>query len=274
MNIKHSKSGDNETEISCPNCNYIQADSEECLNCGIIFKKYRKPSDNFERVYRVKRSVLIFWNLLMICSFLSGGFFFITKNYCPGGIEIACFVTIISIIWGIVFLCISLSDRKFFILLTDKGLKIGKQPFIRWENIYRADWHSEIYRAPVTAYIPIKSSWIDIFYYNAKETRACKVIVTHKIENTYSLYSEIEKRMHESDTHVYVRMINKREYVEFGIWLIALLSGFLYLTLITESEEFEFVFVSNFISDYPIHAIVVGVLFFGIGALLAMRWRE
>lgn len=275
MNIKHSKSGDNVTEINCPKCDHLQVSSDECVNCGVIIKKYIKPSGSFFRnVYRIKPSYILFFDLLMIGSFLLGGFLFLTRNYWPGGIEFTYFVIIISFVWGIVFLNVSLSDRKYRILLTDKGLKISKQPFIRWESIYRANWHSASYKLSEHSIFPIDSSWVDFFYYNAKEKRAYRVIIPPKINYILGLYSEIKKRMHASDEYVYERKINNRGIVEFGIWSIVFLSGFVYLVLIEQFKEFESVFISNFISNYSLHAIVAVVLFLVLGGLLALRSRE
>jgi len=275
MGIKNAKRSSNVTEINCPQCNHLQASADECVKCGVIFKKHQKsPGSFFRNVYRVKRFYLILFNRLMILSFLTSVFFFLTRNYWPGGIEIVSVIIILSFILGTAFLFEYVSDRRFSVLLTDKGLKMSKQPFIRWEHIYRVEWHAASYKLSEKDIFPMDSSWIEFFYYNEKEKRACRMIISHKVDYIYGLYSEIKRRMHASDKYLYQRELRTGGIVAFGIWLVVSLAGFIYLALIQEAEEFESAIISNYINNYPQYAIVVGVLFLGIGVLTYMQWRE
>ena len=263
------------TEINCPQCNHLQASADECVKCGVIFKKHQKsPGSFFRNVYKVKRFYLILFNRLMILSFLTGVVFFLTRNYWPGGIEIVSVIIILSFILGTAFLFEYVSDRKFSVLLTDKGLKIIKQPFIRWEHIYRVEWHAASYKLSEKDIFPMDSSWIEFFYYNEKEKRACRMTVSHKVDYIYGLYSEIKRRMHPSEEYIYQRALRTGGSVAFGIWLLVSLAGFIYLVLIQESDEFESTIINTYVSNYPIYAILVGVLFLGIGVLIYMHWRE
>ena len=263
------------TEINCPQCNHVQASADECVKCGVIFKKYKKsPGSFFRNVYTIKRYYLILFHRTMIFSYLTGVFFFLTRTYWPGGIEIVSVIIILSFISGTALLFEYLSYRKFSILLTDNGLKMSKQPFIRWEYIYRVEWHSASYKLSEKNIFPIESSWVDFFYYNVKEKRACRMIISHKVDYIYGLYSEIKRRMHASDDYLYQREVSSRKLIEFGIWLVVSLAGFIYLALIEEHKEFESVFISNFVRHYPLHALSVAGLFLALGVLLALRSRE
>ena len=151
---------------------------------------------------------------------------------------------------------------------------MSRQPFIRWEHIHRVEWHSASYKLSEKDIFPIDSSWVDFFYYNVQEKRASRMIVSHKVDYIYGLYSEIKRRMHASDEHVYQREISSRKLVEFGIWLVVCLAGFIYLALIEESKEFESVFISHYVQHYPLPALSAAGLFLALGVLLALRARE
>jgi len=275
MNSTNTHSADNHTMINCPNCDHLQVNSDECAKCGVIFRKYIKsPGSFFRNVYSIKRYYLNIFHRATILSFLTGVFFFLTRNYWPGGIEIVSVIIILSFVFGTALLFEYLSYLKFSILLTDRGLKISKQPFIRWEHIYRVEWHAASYKVSENDIFPRDASWFEFFYYNVQEKRACRMIISHKVDFIYGLYSEIKRRMHASDEYLYLREISSRKLIEFGIWLVVGLAGFIYLTLIEEHEEFESVFISNVAHHDPLYAISATGLFLALGVLLALRARE
>jgi len=215
----------------CPKCGHTQPLSEECLQCGLIFKKHISRSPSIKRTYKVKLSYLLLFALAAIFSFVAGAWMISLRNNPAAGAQAAVFLSIFPLAFGVVFIFVVLQSLNYTVVLTQAGLKISGIPFISWDSIFDVKWlTTEVRLSPsLPKKYQITYHGIELTYIDKNTEKATRVCLVDKVKDLRELYEEIEKRMNKDFYAIYrPEGPNVKKMVVYGICFTALISIFLY----------------------------------------------
>ena len=176
----------------CPNCGYPRVDTEECIKCGIVYRKFKKRIAAFSREFSTSSDFLLFIKFLIAGSFLLGIFLWSVRNIVPGGVETGYLASISCLTFTVIFICVHWTESKYLVQITEKELTISGIGAIPWENVYTCEWHSERY--DYEGIYTFNPKWIDITYLDDENGQVRSVRITHKINNLKRLFQEIDSR--------------------------------------------------------------------------------
>ena len=221
----------------CPKCGHTQPLSEECLKCGIIFKKHFSRPPSINKTYKVKSSLLLLFALAAIFSFAASAWMFSMQNNPAAGAQAAVFLSIFPLAFGVVFIFVVLQGLNYTVVLTPAGLKISGVPFIAWDSIFDVEWLTRKVR--LSPSLPKKYEMtyhgIELSYIDKNTEKATRVLIVDKVKDLRGLYEEIEKRMNKDLYAVYLpEGLNVRKMVVYGICFTAIL--FIFLTFLYKTS--------------------------------------